>query len=45
MSERIEQIMKEYNVGFEEAIDIMDRQTKAMKIIFDYIEPYGKHLH
>ena len=45
MSERIEQIMKEYNVGLEEAFDIMDRQTKVMTIIFEYIEPYGKHLH
>lgn len=43
MSELIEQIMKEYGVGLEEALEIMERQNKVMSIIFNMVEPYGKH--
>jgi hypothetical protein len=45
MSELIEHIMKKYDVDFEEALEIIERQDKVMSIIFNTFEPYGKHRH
>lgn len=45
MSERIEQVMKQYNCDFEEALEIMERQDKVMSWFFNTVNPYGKVRH
>ena len=45
MSDRIIKVMEKYNVGFEEAMDIIDMEDRTMKFIHDYTNPYGKHCH
>lgn len=45
MSERIEQIMKQYNCDFKEALEIIDRQDEIMSWFFNKFNPYGKVRH
>ena len=45
MSEYIEQIMKKYNVNFEEALKIIERQDAIISFIFNSFHPYGKYRH
>lgn len=45
MSERIKQIMEKYGVDAQKAIEIMDREDRAMTFIHNYMNPYGKWRH
>lgn len=45
MSERIEQIKKQYNVDLKGALEIMERQDQIMTWFFNQYHPYGKYRH
>lgn len=45
MSEYIEQIKKQYNCSFKEALEIIERKDYVMSWFFNTYQPYGKVRH